>query len=234
MVIPASFPRGHSLTRTSPHRICDAAHAASPPAVESEHGMVVTAQALATRVGVDILAHGGNAIDAAVAVGYAEAVVNPCCGNIGGGGFMLIHIAKTGRDVGDQFSRTRARRCDRLDVSRRNGTADRRREPRRLSRRGDAGHGARSRCRARRIWDVDAGASNGAGDCAGARRFHPDAARRRHHRRLGACASPAIPTRRAFFSAPTLASRCSQAMLIQRRSRRDAAGDRRQRTRRIL
>ncbi|THD43062.1 MAG: gamma-glutamyltransferase [Bradyrhizobium sp.] len=83
--------------------ICVAAHAASPPAVESERGMVVTAQALATRVGADILAHNGNAIDAAVAVGYAEAVVNPCCGNIGGGGFMLIHIANTGRDVAINF-----------------------------------------------------------------------------------------------------------------------------------
>jgi gamma-glutamyltranspeptidase/glutathione hydrolase len=75
------------------------ARAVSPPAVEAEHGMVVTAQALASNIGADILRRGGNAIDAAVAVGYAEAVVNPCCGNIGGGGFMVIHLAKTGRDV---------------------------------------------------------------------------------------------------------------------------------------
>jgi gamma-glutamyltranspeptidase/glutathione hydrolase len=52
--------------------------------------MVVTAQHLATKVGVNILKEGGNAVDAAVAVGYALAVVQPCCGNIGGGGFMLI------------------------------------------------------------------------------------------------------------------------------------------------
>jgi gamma-glutamyltranspeptidase/glutathione hydrolase len=75
------------------------ASAVSPPAVEAEHGMVVTAQALASKIGADILRRGGNAIDAAVAVGYAEAVVNPCCGNIGGGGFMVIHLAKSGRDV---------------------------------------------------------------------------------------------------------------------------------------
>jgi len=55
--------------------------------------MVVTAQHLATRVGVSILKRGGNAIDAAVAVGYALAVVHPCCGNLGGGGFMTLHLA---------------------------------------------------------------------------------------------------------------------------------------------
>ncbi len=67
--------------------------AASLPATEAAHGMVVTAQRLASKVGVEILKQGGNAIDAAVAVGYAEAVVNPCCGNIGGGGFLVAHLA---------------------------------------------------------------------------------------------------------------------------------------------
>lgn len=73
-------------------------HAASLPAVEARHGMVVSSQHLASKVGVDILKMGGNAVDAAVAVGYAQAVVNPCCGNIGGGGFMTIHLAD-GRDT---------------------------------------------------------------------------------------------------------------------------------------
>jgi gamma-glutamyltranspeptidase/glutathione hydrolase len=72
--------------------------AASLPAVEAKNGMVVTSQHLASQVGVDILKMGGNAVDAAVAVGYAQAVVNPCCGNIGGGGFMTIHLAD-GRDT---------------------------------------------------------------------------------------------------------------------------------------
>ncbi len=70
-----------------------AARPASLPAVEGDHAMVVTAQRLATRVGADILHDGGNAVDAAVAIGYAEAVVNPCCGNIGGGGFMTLRLA---------------------------------------------------------------------------------------------------------------------------------------------
>ncbi len=55
--------------------------------------MVVTSQHEASTVGLGILAAGGNAVDAAVAVGYALAVADPCCGNIGGGGFMLIHRA---------------------------------------------------------------------------------------------------------------------------------------------
>jgi gamma-glutamyltranspeptidase/glutathione hydrolase len=64
--------------------------AAMPAA--SKVDMVVTDQHLATQAGVDILRAGGNAVDAAVAVGYALAVTNPCCGNIGGGGFMLLHL----------------------------------------------------------------------------------------------------------------------------------------------
>ncbi|WLE62033.1 gamma-glutamyltransferase [Burkholderia plantarii] len=73
------------------------AHAASAPAVEARHGMVVSSQHLASEIGVQILEQGGNAVDAAVAVGYAQAVTNPCCGNIGGGGFMTLHLAD-GRD----------------------------------------------------------------------------------------------------------------------------------------
>src|SRR6185503_5366307 len=68
-------------------------NAASPAPVSAENGMVVTAQALATRVGVDVLKQGGNAIDAAVAVGYALAVVYPAAGNLGGGGFVTLQLA---------------------------------------------------------------------------------------------------------------------------------------------
>ena len=56
------------------------------------HAMVATEQRLATQAGLAVLKAGGNAVDAAVAVGYALAVVDPCCGNLGGGGFMLIRM----------------------------------------------------------------------------------------------------------------------------------------------
>jgi gamma-glutamyltranspeptidase / glutathione hydrolase len=82
------------------------ARAASPPAVEAERGMVVASERQAARIGADILRQGGNAIDAAVAVGFAEAVTNPCCGNLGGGGFLVAHLAATNRDIFIDFRET--------------------------------------------------------------------------------------------------------------------------------
>lgn len=68
------------------------AFAASPAPAEGKNGMVVTAQHLATEVGIETLKAGGNAVDAAVAVGYALAVTYPTAGNLGGGGFMTIRL----------------------------------------------------------------------------------------------------------------------------------------------
>jgi gamma-glutamyltranspeptidase/glutathione hydrolase len=62
--------------------------------VTARHGMVVAQEARAAVIGAEVLKRGGNAVDAAVAVGFAMAVTYPRAGNIGGGGFMVIHLAK--------------------------------------------------------------------------------------------------------------------------------------------
>ena len=61
----------------------------------ADNGMVSTQHPIATQIGLDILKQGGNAVDAAVAVGFALAVVLPRAGNLGGGGFMIVHMADT-------------------------------------------------------------------------------------------------------------------------------------------
>ena len=65
--------------------------------IVGHNGMVVAQERIAARIGVEILDRGGNAVDAAVAVGFALAVTYPRAGNIGGGGFMVIHLAKDAR-----------------------------------------------------------------------------------------------------------------------------------------
>lgn len=71
--------------------------------VYGKNGMVVSEQALASQAGLDILQRGGNAIDAAIATGFALAVVLPNAGNIGGGGFMLVHDTRSGKQVALDF-----------------------------------------------------------------------------------------------------------------------------------
>ncbi|MCL1091790.1 gamma-glutamyltransferase [Shewanella profunda] len=67
--------------------------------VWAKHGMVASQEMLASRTGVEILKQGGNAVDAAVAVAFSLAVTLPRAGNIGGGGFMLVHIAKENKTI---------------------------------------------------------------------------------------------------------------------------------------
>ncbi|QIW15717.1 gamma-glutamyltransferase [Pasteurellaceae bacterium RH1A] len=71
--------------------------------VYAKNGMVASEQHLATAVGLEILKRGGNAVDASVAVGFALAVVLPNAGNIGGGGFMVLHDAQSGKNFSVDF-----------------------------------------------------------------------------------------------------------------------------------
>src|ERR1700710_2309230 len=75
-------------------------------AVSAEHGMVVAQEKLAAQIGADILRQGGNAVDAAVATGFAMAVTYPRAGNIGGGGFMVIHSADRKEDIAIDYRET--------------------------------------------------------------------------------------------------------------------------------
>jgi gamma-glutamyltranspeptidase / glutathione hydrolase len=75
-------------------------------AVAAEHGMVVAQEKMAARIGADVLRRGGNAVDAAVATGFAMAVTYPRAGNIGGGGFMVIHLAERREDIAIDYRET--------------------------------------------------------------------------------------------------------------------------------
>lgn len=74
--------------------------------VVARHGMIVSQEAAASRVGLDILRRGGNAVDAAVAVGFALAVTLPRAGNLGGGGFMLIYRADLNQTIAVDYRET--------------------------------------------------------------------------------------------------------------------------------
>ncbi|HEY5087218.1 MAG TPA: gamma-glutamyltransferase, partial [Gemmatimonadaceae bacterium] len=81
-VVHAAFPEGWAAKRRRPPTVAD-------------HAMIVTNSPLASEAGVEILKKGGNAVDAAVAVGFALEVTYPFAGNIGGGGFMVIRMANS-------------------------------------------------------------------------------------------------------------------------------------------
>ena len=91
--------------------------------VKAQHGMVASVDAMATRVGVDILKQGGNAVDAAIAVGFALAVTHPQAGNLGGGGFMLMRTA-AGRTTAIDFREMAPARASRDMFLDKQGNAD--------------------------------------------------------------------------------------------------------------
>jgi gamma-glutamyltranspeptidase/glutathione hydrolase len=74
--------------------------------VFARHGLVVAQEKIAARIGADVLKRGGNAVDAAVATGFAMAVTYPRAGNIGGGGFMVIHLARENKDIALDYRET--------------------------------------------------------------------------------------------------------------------------------
>jgi gamma-glutamyltranspeptidase / glutathione hydrolase len=88
---------------------------ASAQVATAQHGMVVSQEQKATRIGLDVLERGGNAVDAAVAVGFALAVSLPKAGNIGGGGFMLVHLAERNETIAIDY-REAAPAATRSDV----------------------------------------------------------------------------------------------------------------------
>ena len=97
----ASFEQPYNMGKTGIVRYEDVFHP-----VVAKHGIVSSQNKLATKVGVDILKKGGNAMDASVAVGFALAVTLPRAGNLGGGGFMLYHQGKTEQSYAIDYRET--------------------------------------------------------------------------------------------------------------------------------
>jgi gamma-glutamyltranspeptidase / glutathione hydrolase len=120
LMIPSLISR-RKIVRTAVLALCFLMPAAAqephravytPPAPESthavaaDHGMVVAQEKISARIGADILKRGGNAVDAAVATGFAMAVTYPRAGNIGGGGFMVIHLRAQAEDIAIDYRET--------------------------------------------------------------------------------------------------------------------------------
>jgi gamma-glutamyltranspeptidase/glutathione hydrolase len=102
LVIATCLPAGAQEPRRNDYTpSIEAAHA-----VTAEHGMVVAQEKIAAGIGADVLKRGGNAVDAAVATGFALAVTYPRAGNLGGGGFMVIHLSQRSEDIAIDYRET--------------------------------------------------------------------------------------------------------------------------------
>ncbi len=102
LVVACSAPAGAQEQR----RLYTPPAAGAVHGIPSEQGMVVAQEKLGAQIGADILRQGGNAVDAAVATGFALAVTYPRAGNIGGGGFMVIHSAERNEDIAIDYRET--------------------------------------------------------------------------------------------------------------------------------
>ena len=146
--------------------------------VVATNGIVTAMQPPSAEAGLAMLAQGGNAVDAAVAMGFCNVVLEPYMAVIGGMGYMLVHLAKEGRTIGVDFNGRAPRRAhpEMFEVT---GPAPARwhqrlqRQRRRQSYRSAVGHRAsdvrRLLCRTSAVWRVAAGAGAGAGHGAGER-----------------------------------------------------------------
>ncbi|NQD35877.1 gamma-glutamyltransferase [Permianibacter sp. IMCC34836] len=110
IALPLASPQAVAADSTPQARF-ELANVFSPTL--AKRGMVVSEEEIASQIGADMLARGGNAVDAAVAVGFALAVVLPEAGNIGGGGFMLVHLAKANKTIAIDYRELAPNRAQR-------------------------------------------------------------------------------------------------------------------------
>jgi gamma-glutamyltranspeptidase/glutathione hydrolase len=103
IVLLAASANGAATAQT---RLAEGSGTAAVQTATARHGMVASQEREATRIGVDILQRGGNAVDAAVAVGFALAVTLPKAGNLGGGGFMMVHLAGSNENIAIDYRET--------------------------------------------------------------------------------------------------------------------------------
>jgi gamma-glutamyltranspeptidase/glutathione hydrolase len=103
IALVATLANGAAIAKT---RLAEGSGTAAVQIATARHGMVASQEREATRIGVDILERGGNAVDAAVAVGFALAVTLPKAGNLGGGGFMMVHLAESNENVAIDYRET--------------------------------------------------------------------------------------------------------------------------------
>ena len=100
---PAALPAQQALQE---RLVEQSSGIAAAQVATGRHGMVASQDSQATRIGLNVLERGGNAVDAAVAIGFALAVTVPKAGNIGGGGFMLVHIADSNENAAIDYRET--------------------------------------------------------------------------------------------------------------------------------
>ena len=186
---PLSFGVATAARTGSRARLYEPACARHDSRRAAENGMVVAQEKIAAQIGADVLKRGGNAVDAAVATGFAMAVTYPRAGNIGGGGFMLIHSAERNETSRSTIARPRRPRPRRDMFLGADGKPDPRksRDSALGDRRARHGRGAGAGAGEIRLRQIHARRFAAAGDRARARRLR----RRRRHRRHAAGLAPA-------------------------------------------